>query len=54
MVERSFPSTQTCPECGKMTKHPLLKRVYECQYCHYHHPDRDMKSAKYALDTPHR
>ncbi|MBR2805320.1 MAG: transposase, partial [Oscillospiraceae bacterium] len=45
VVSRSYPSTQICPECGKLTKHPLSKRSYTCRYCGYSHPSRDVKAA---------
>ena len=48
-VERAYPSTQKCPVCGKNTKHPLSKRSYDCQYCGYHHPSRDIKAATMIL-----
>ena len=44
-VERSYPSTQICPKCMRNTKHPLSMREYNCQYCGYHHSDRDVKAA---------
>ena len=50
VVDRSFPSTQMCPVCGKNTKHPLIKREYDCSYCGYHHPSRDVKSADLILN----
>ena len=50
VVERSFPSTQLCPICGCLTKHPLKKREYNCIHCGYHHPSRDIKSAQSILD----
>ena len=50
MVERSFPSTQVCPSCGCLTKHPLIKRYYDCSYCGFHHSSRDVKSAQSILD----
>ena len=45
VVSRDFPSTQVCPECGKLTKHPLSERSYTCGYCGYHHSSRDRKAA---------
>lgn len=45
VVPRSFPSTQICPECGMLTKHPLKERVYHCKHCGYAHPSRDAKAA---------
>lgn len=50
VVETSYPSTQICPECGCLTKHPLGKRDYDCPYCGYHHNSRDQKSAQSILD----
>ncbi len=49
-VERNFPSTQICPVCGCLTKHPLSKRDYDCENCGYHHDSRDQKSAQSILD----
>ena len=49
VVERSYPSTQICPKCGNLTKHPLKKRDYDCQYCGWHHKSRDEKSAQTIL-----
>lgn len=50
MIDRYFPSTQICPVCGKLTKHHLSKRDYDCNYCGYHHDDRDVKAAQMNLD----
>ena len=50
VVSRDFPSTQICPECGMLTKHPLKMRSYTCQYCGYHHPSRDEKAAGSILE----
>ena len=50
VVSRDFPSTQICPVCGKLTKHPLSKRNYICRYCGYHHPSRDEKAAGSILE----
>jgi len=49
VIERKFPSTQKCPECGENTKHPLEIRYYKCDYCDYYHPSRDVKSAEMIL-----
>ena len=49
VVDRSFPSTQKCPVCGKNTKHLLSERSYRCQYCGYYHPSRDAKAAEMIL-----
>ena len=54
VVSRDFPSTQICPECGKLTKHPLKMRSYTCQYCGYHHPSRDEKAAGSILEEAKR
>lgn len=45
MLESSFPTTQTCPECGCLTKHGLDKRIYHCDNCGFENPDRDVHSA---------
>ena len=45
MLESSVPTTQTCPECGCLTKHSLDKRKYHCNYCGFENPDRDVHSA---------
>ena len=50
VVPRSFPSTQKCPVCGCNTRHPLSKRNYECSFCGYTHPSRDVKAAMMILD----
>ena len=45
MLESSVPTTQTCPECGCLTKHSLDKRVYHCEHCGFENTDRDVHSA---------
>ena len=45
MLDRSVPTTQTCPECGCLTKHSLDKRTYHCEHCSFENPDRDIHSA---------
>ena len=45
MLESSVPTTQTCPECGCLTKHGLDKRAYHCNHCGFENPDRDIHSA---------
>ena len=50
IISKSFPSTQICPACGSLNKHPLDKRDYDCSYCRYHHNSRDKKSAQSILD----
>lgn len=46
MLESSVPTTQTCPECGCLTKHGLDKRKYHCEHCGYENLDRDIHSAR--------
>ena len=46
MLESSVPTTQTCPECGCLTKHGLDKRIYHCSHCGFENPDRDVHSAR--------
>ena len=50
VIDRYFPSTQICPVCGKLTKHHLSKRDYDCAHCGYHHDDRDVKAAQINLE----
>ena len=50
IISKSVPSTQICPACGSLNKHPLDKRDYDCSYCGYHHISRDKKSAQSILD----
>lgn len=50
VISRSYPSTQICPMCGQLTKHPLIKRDYDCSYCGYHNNSRDKKSAQSILN----
>ena len=45
MLDRSTPTTQTCPECGCLTKHSLDKRKYHCEHCEFENSDRDIHSA---------
>ena len=45
MLESSVPTTQTCPECGCLTKHSLDKRIYHCNHCGFENQDRDVHSA---------
>ena len=46
MLGCSVPTTQTCPECGCLTKHGLDKRKYHCEHCGFENADRDVHSAK--------
>ena len=50
VVPRSFPSTQICPKCRRLTKHTLDKRSYRCQFCGYTHVSRDAKAASSILE----
>lgn len=50
MIERRFASTQICPECGCLTKHPLEQRFFECQGCHFVYMDRDIKASLTLLE----
>ena len=43
-VDRMYPSTQLCPQCGQKNKQELSDRVYICPSCKYT-LDRDVKSA---------
>jgi len=47
IVDRFFPSTKLCPECGTLNKPTLADRVYFCD-CGYSQ-DRDIHSAKNIL-----
>jgi len=48
MIDRFFPSTQLCPECGSLNKHGLKEREYKCS-CGYS-CDRDTHSARNILN----
>ena len=54
VVSRSFPSTQICPVCGKLTRHSLDERMYDCKWCGYHHESRDVKAAGSILEEAER
>lgn len=45
VLPRTTPTTQSCPCCGKCTKHPPAKRIYTCQYCGCT-ADRDVHAAR--------
>ena len=47
VVDKRCATTQLCPECGKLNKHSLDKRVYRCS-CGYSE-DRDVHSARNML-----
>lgn len=44
VIDRCAPTTQLCPKCGALNKHPLSERVYHCG-CGYHN-DRDVHAAQ--------
>jgi putative transposase len=46
VIDRMFPSSQICFNCGEHRhKMPLKQRVYECPNCG-HREDRDLNAAK--------
>jgi transposase len=47
IIDRFFPSTKLCPECGTLNKLTLADRIYFCD-CGYSQ-DRDIHSAKNIL-----
>jgi transposase len=47
IIDRFFPSTKLCPECGTLNKPTLADRIYFCD-CGYSQ-DRDIHSAKNIL-----
>jgi hypothetical protein len=47
MIERRFPSTKLCLNCGALNKLALSDRIYKCD-CGYEE-DRDIKAAKTIL-----
>jgi len=48
VIDRYFPSTQLCPNCGVLNKHFLDKRRYSCS-CGYSE-DRDIHAARNILN----
>lgn len=44
VVDKFFPSTQICPQCGHKQKLTLDQRIYKCEACGYE-KDRDWKSS---------
>jgi len=48
MLNRFVPTTQYCPECGRLNKHSLEKRTYHCM-CGYSY-DRDIHAAKNMIE----
>lgn len=47
IVDRFFPSTKLCPQCGSINKISLSERIYSCE-CGYTQ-DRDIHSAMNIL-----
>jgi len=47
VIDKWFPSTQLCPDCGKLNKHSLDQRIYSCN-CGYSE-DRDIHAARNIL-----
>ena len=43
-VDRFYPSSQICNQCGNRQKMPLYKRVYKCENCG-HKEDRDINAS---------
>ena len=48
VIDRWFPSTKLCPQCGQINDMPLNKRVYSCD-CGYGPICRDKNAAKNIL-----
>ena len=48
VIDKYFPSTQLCPNCGSLNKHSLDQRIYECD-CRYAE-DRDVHAARNILN----
>ncbi|MBF2016836.1 MAG: IS200/IS605 family element transposase accessory protein TnpB [Rivularia sp. T60_A2020_040] len=44
-VDRFYPSTKKCSNCGEIKPMSLSERVYVCEKCH-HTADRDLNAAK--------
>ena len=44
-VDRFYPSTKKCSNCGELKEISLPERVYVCEKCH-HTQDRDLNAAK--------
>ena len=45
IVDRFYPSTKKCSNCGEIKQISLSERVYVCEKCH-HTQDRDLNAAK--------
>ena len=48
VIDKYFPSTQLCPNCGLLNKYSLDQRVYSCS-CGYLE-DRDIHAARNILN----
>jgi putative transposase len=48
-VDKFFPSTQLCPQCGQRNKLDISDRTYICKFCNYV-KDRDLKSSICILE----
>ena len=46
MLKKSVATTQFCPQCRHKTKHDLSARQYNCKFCGYNNPDRDIHAAQ--------
>ncbi|MBM3429303.1 MAG: transposase, partial [Bacteroidetes bacterium] len=44
-VDRFYPSSKTCANCGEIQEISLSQRVYECKKCQ-HTQDRDLNASK--------
>lgn len=44
-VDRFYPSSKTCSNCGAIQEISLSERVYVCQKCQ-HTADRDLNASK--------
>ncbi|MGD1912726.1 MAG: zinc ribbon domain-containing protein [Rivularia sp. (in: cyanobacteria)] len=45
LVERFYPSTKKCSNCGKIKEISLSERIYVCEKCH-HTQDRDLNAGE--------
>ena len=48
VIDRFYPSTKLCPECGRKNQLKLSERVYRCE-CGYGPVDRDLHAARNIL-----
>ena len=47
-IDRFFPSTKLCMDCGQIHEMPLSKRIFEC-YCGVDPIDRDLHTSQNTL-----